>query len=266
MPGRRIAFVLASYDYGAIIVNRMDFNPEKGFGVGAQVLELSDYEFSEFQLGTQLLALRRRHHGDGAVIVDCGANIGMHTLRWSRFMRDWGEVIAIEAQERVFYALAGNVALSNCFNVRAIHAAVGRAVGSIKIPQLDHQLPASFGSLDLNQSEREPDVGQDVNYSGNLVRTNMISIDSLNLKRLDMLKIDVEGMEVDVLQGAGDTIDRCKPVILAEWVKSDPESLHAILADLNYEQHRVGMNVMAISRDDPVLAHIKIEEDQLTFQ
>ena len=46
-------------------------------------------------------------------------------------MTGWGIVIAIEAQERIYYALAGNLALNNCFNARAIHAAVSTAPGRI---------------------------------------------------------------------------------------------------------------------------------------
>ena len=51
--------------------------------------------------------MRRPHFGDGVVAVDRGADIGVHTLEWARSMTAWGSVIAIEAQECIFYALAG---------------------------------------------------------------------------------------------------------------------------------------------------------------
>jgi FkbM family methyltransferase len=63
------------------------------------------------------------------VALDCGANIGVHSVEWARLMKDWGSVIAVEAQERVFYALAGNLTLQNCFNARAIWAAVSDTPG-----------------------------------------------------------------------------------------------------------------------------------------
>jgi FkbM family methyltransferase len=50
------------------------------------------------------------------VAIDCGANIGTHTIEWAKKMTGWGAVIGIEAQERIFYALAGNIAINNCFN------------------------------------------------------------------------------------------------------------------------------------------------------
>jgi FkbM family methyltransferase len=53
-------------------------------------------------------------------------------------MHGWGQVIAIEAQERVYYALAGNIAINNCFNARAMLAAVGNQSGVLRIPRPDY--------------------------------------------------------------------------------------------------------------------------------
>jgi len=45
-------------------------------------------------------------------------------------MTGWDHVLSFEAQERLYYAVAGNIARNNCFNVKAIHAAVGNTDGS----------------------------------------------------------------------------------------------------------------------------------------
>ena len=50
-----------------------------------------------------------------------------------------------------FYALAGNIAINNCFNARAINAAVSSTCGTMRIPSLDYRKPASFGSLELKR-------------------------------------------------------------------------------------------------------------------
>src|SRR5262245_55509688 len=117
------AFGLFSSNHGPLIVNRFDYNytyGEKWYGVGAQILETGVYEASEVEILKSLLLQRRKHFGDGVVALDCGANIGVLTLEFGELMRDWGQVIAIEAQERLFYALAGNITLANLFNARAI--------------------------------------------------------------------------------------------------------------------------------------------------
>ena len=66
----------ASTDHGTLIVNRFDYrmvDATTGFGVGYFLLEYSSYEPQEGSIAMQLLALRRRHFGDGVIAVDCGA-------------------------------------------------------------------------------------------------------------------------------------------------------------------------------------------------
>jgi hypothetical protein len=107
-----IAFVLASSDHGPMLVNRMDYNHTLTgdfYGVGAQIMENGAYDERDVASLKSLLLCRRNHFGDGVVALDGGANIGVHTVEWSRLMRGWGMVLAVEAQERVFYALAGNI-------------------------------------------------------------------------------------------------------------------------------------------------------------
>src|SRR3984957_21223425 len=126
-PLRKIAFILSSTDHGTMILNRFDYtvgDDGKSFGVGFKIMNESSHELGEISVGAFVLESRRRLVGDGVVAVDCGANIGTHTVSWARQMTGWGSVVAIEAQERIYYALAGNVAINNCFNARVIHAAV----------------------------------------------------------------------------------------------------------------------------------------------
>jgi hypothetical protein len=116
-PPRKIAFVLAATDHGTLIVNRFDYHmvdATTGYGVGYVLLDKSAYEAEEGATVMRLLMLRHQHFGDGVVAVDCGANIGVHTIEWAKGMTSWGFVLAIEAQERIFYALAGNISINNC--------------------------------------------------------------------------------------------------------------------------------------------------------
>jgi len=77
--------------------------------VGIQILEHGAFDPAEVDLTRTLLALRRKYSEDGVIALDCGANIGVHTIEWAKQMDGWGSVIAIEPQERVFYALAGKL-------------------------------------------------------------------------------------------------------------------------------------------------------------
>ena len=148
-PSRKLAFVTAATDHGTFIVNRFDqmiVNGNQGYGVGLQLLENAHYDPDEVNLLLRALDLRRQCYGDGVVAIDCGANVGVHTIEWAKHMTAWGAVLAIEAQERIYYALAGNIAINNCFNARAIHAAVSDCAGTMKIPVPNYSAAASFGS------------------------------------------------------------------------------------------------------------------------
>jgi FkbM family methyltransferase len=254
LPLRKIALVLASTDHGTMIVNRFDYHIEsdgRGFGVGFKILNESSHEFGEISVAAFILESRRRLFGDGVVVVDCGANIGTHTISWARQMAGWGSVIAIEAQEKIYYALAGNVAINNCFNVRVIHAAAGDKNGTMKIPNPDYFTPASFGSLELKPAKKPEQIGQAIDYSdAKLVSVDAITIDSLALNRLDLLKIDVEGMEREVLEGAKRIIRRVLPVIIIEHFKTGPEEIAGFLKYHGYHMAELGLNILAIHPTD----------------
>ncbi len=269
-PPRKIAFILASTDHGTLIVDRFDYrmvNPTNGYGVGFFLLEGSSYEQQEGMVGLQLLGLRRQHFGDGVVAVDCGANIGVHTVEWAKGMTGWGSVVAIEAQERIYYALAGNITINNCFNAHAIHAAVGAQEGSLRIPVPNYRAPASFGSLELRHSEGTEFIGQDIDYSEqSLATVRMMTIDSLNLPRLDLLKIDIEGMEIEALEGAKATIHRLLPIIVVERLKVPVDTLSAVLASYGYEWFALGLNFLAVHPSDPSRRHINVGQPNVAAQ
>lgn len=259
-PKRPTAFVLASTDHGSMLVNRHDYRntPAGSYGVGYQLLETSSFDADEVGFALQLLESRRRHFGDGLIAIDCGANIGVHTIEWARFMHGWGDVVAFEAQERIFYALAGNLAMNNCFNARAIWAAVGASNGSLRVPVPDYMVPSSFGSLELRQSARTEFIGQHIDYSDAATQVvQMMAIDSLNLPRLDLIKIDIEGMEMEALEGARDTIARLRPHLLIEKIKSNEDALIAFVTRLGYQVFPLGINILAVHATDPIAGELQ---------
>jgi FkbM family methyltransferase len=262
-PDRTLAFVTAATDHGTFIVNRFDrlvVGHRKGHGVGFQLLERAHYDPDEVDMLLRALDLRRQCYGDGVVAIDCGANVGVHTVEWAKHMTGWGGVLAIEAQERIFYALAGNIAINNCANARAINAAVSDRPGTMKIPVPDYGEDASFGSLELrSRGDATEFIGQAIDYAEDkMVDVPTVSLDGFNLTRIDLIKIDVEGMEADVLAGAANCIGALKPILFVETLKSDKNAIAGWLAERGYITHDIGLNFFAIHASDKCLAWIKV--------
>lgn len=260
-PKRPIAFVLASTNHGSLIVNRHDYRlvDDSGYGVGYQLLNTSTFDAEEIHIALQLLETRKANYGPGVVALDCGANIGVHTIQWAKQMHDWGSVVAFEAQERIFYALAGNIALNNCFNAKAVCAAIGATTGEIGVPVPNYFSPSSFGSLEIRKTESTEFIGQEIDYN-NLQLTPMTSIDALGLTRVDLIKIDIEGMEVEALQGAIDTLVRNTPQLIIEKIKSNETEISDLLTPLGYKIFPLGINVLAVHASDPVCKHLEKQQ------
>jgi FkbM family methyltransferase len=259
-PPRKIGFVLASTDHGTMILNRFDYHKvgqNSGYGVGFEILETGMFQAAEIDTLLTLLDLRRKHFGDGVVAVDCGANIGTHTVELARRMTGWGSVIAFEAQERIFYALAGNIAMNNCFNAQAVLAAVSETDGDMTVPSPNYLAPASFGSLELRKRSDGEFIGQKIQYDGlNMGKVRTLTLDSLSLQRVDLVKIDVEGMELEVLRGAAKLIERAKPVLMIEFIKTDENALRDVLERLGYRIFKMGLNFLAIHSTDKAAASV----------
>lgn len=259
IAGQKLAFVMASSSHGTMIVNRFDYRmvaPDRGYGVGYQILNAAAFDPGEVKIALELLALRRKHHGDGVIAIDCGANIGVHTIEWASAMTGWGSVIAIEAQERIYYALAGNIAINNCFNALAVNAAVSSESGALQIPNPNYFTPSSFGSLELQQRPNNEFIGQQIDYADNTVLVRKMTLDELNLPRVDFIKIDIEGMEMEALSGARETIDKYHPVLLIEKIKTDIPQLERWLAINGYQPFALGINILAVHQSDASLTDI----------
>jgi FkbM family methyltransferase len=252
-------FVVVSTDHGTMLVNRMDALEQTtpdgqsgACGVGIEILEEGSYQPNEGDLLLGILELKRQYAGDGVLAIDGGANIGVFTVDWARAMTNWGRVVAFEPQERIYYALAGNITMNNCFNAAAVHAALGNHDGTIPMPVPDYSIYSNFGGLSLNGSNEN--FGQEIKDYANV---RCLRIDSLNLERCDLIKLDIEGMELDALQGAEATIELHRPVIVAEHTTSGIDPLVALLEPKGYRPFGFGINLVFVHRLDKVLDHVQ---------
>ncbi|MBX3498804.1 MAG: FkbM family methyltransferase [Alphaproteobacteria bacterium] len=155
-------------------------------------------EYAELEL--QLL-LRLIKPGD--IVVDAGASIGAFSVPMARRVGPDGWVLAAEPQRLVHQMLCANVAVNGLANVVAHWCGLGAAPGEAVVPPLDHGQEHNYGGIGL----RAGGAGE---------RVPVVSVDSLDLPGCALIKVDVEGMELDVLRGAADTIRRRQPRLFVE--------------------------------------------------
>jgi hypothetical protein len=133
------------------------------------------------------------------------------------------------------------------------------------IPEPNYLIPPSYGSLELEERANNESIGQKIDYN-KTTNVDLKTIDSLALERVDFIKIDVEGMEEAVLEGAKVTIDKSKPILFIEVLKSNPDAIHKNLSALGYEIFPMGMNSLAVHKEDPTLKNISTTENSINIK
>ena len=161
--------------------------------------------------------------GEGDVVLEVGANIGAHTVGLATRVGPTGRVLAFEPQRLAFQALCANVALNSLVNVDCYWAALGERRGTVTVPELDPSQPANFGGVSL------AGVTQ-----GRSVACFTLD-DFIGAPRVRLVKIDVEGMEADVLRGGVKLIERFRPLLYVENDRVDrSEALMRLVDGLGY--------------------------------
>lgn len=136
----------------------------------------------------------------GDTYIDVGANIGTLSLSASTVVGPSGLVYAIEAHPRTFGYLVENVVLNGRANIRPINLALGRANGTLFMSNLE--------SDDQNRIAKDGHVA---------VRVGVLDDVTANVPAISLLKVDVEGYELPVLQGAPETLKRSEAVLFEVW-------------------------------------------------
>jgi hypothetical protein len=108
---------------------------------------------------------------------------------------------------------------------------------------------------EIKQRENTEWIGQEINYN-NTYEIPLSTIDSFNFERIDLIKIDVEGMEEDVFDGFLNTIERLKPTIFFEHSKSNKNCLEMILKSRGYDIQYEGNNALAIHNESQITINL----------
>jgi len=177
------------------------------------------------ELVDDVLPVLERLVEPGAVVADIGANVGLYTIALSRLVPD-GHVFAFEPSPRTVGYLRRNLASNGVSNVTVVAEAVGAEPGELEF--FDNR-EFSAGSMAVdNAPEMFREWLSDVKRSdgadearGGFVRVPCTTLDafvsSSGIERLDVVKVDTEGFDLQVLRGAHETLSRFKPAVIVEF-------------------------------------------------
>tara|TARA_B100000315_G_scaffold258715_1_gene311833 strand:- start:160 stop:1041 length:882 start_codon:yes stop_codon:yes gene_type:complete len=152
-----------------------------------------------------------------ALVIDVGANFGHYALTAANVIGPKGLVIAFEPQPETFALLDANRKLLPQDNLLAVQAGLGAFDGSMKI-HTDTANPGGHSFYDWNL--------RGIGGSSHMVPVKALDsflTEQVHDRAVDVIKIDVQGFEMEVLRGAVSTIERDQPAVLCEVT---PEALH----------------------------------------
>ena len=182
--------------------------------------DLLDNIFGKFRGGL----LKHLLSSPDSVALDIGANIGNHSIYFALEV-GMGKVISFEAVPETYKILERNIELNRLGDKVEIHClGVSDGAGKAHVGQ---RYTGNTGGTELS-------VG-----TGDI---KLVTVDGYNYPRVDFMKIDVEGMEPQVLKGAEQTIRRCRPYIMLESFPDKKPLVDEFMRNLAYGETQMGPN------------------------
>ncbi len=219
-PFQRLMMPLALRTSRTIAGHRFSFDPATD--IGLELLLTGRFE-------RDAIAMCANYIRPESIVVDVGANIGIHAVHFAQFARS-GRVICFEPSRSTFALLLQNV--GHLANVIPLNVALSDTTG----------LQTFFVAADnaysgLKDTKRKPILRQE---SIACFKADEILSALLKRERIEFVKIDVEGFETQVLQGMSERIVRDRPVIFCEIFggrgsNPDPESTVRFCSALGYD-------------------------------
>uniref|UniRef100_A0A7V6CDD9 FkbM family methyltransferase n=1 Tax=Thermodesulfobacterium geofontis TaxID=1295609 RepID=A0A7V6CDD9_9BACT len=238
LPSRYTKLWGLNFTYGLKCIHKDE--KEKIFKIGYQGLKyIIPYEaYKDFIKILKGMTLYEHYQSfpviinKGDIVIDCGAHIGIFSLLFAKLAGENGKVVAIEPEERNYQALVKMIELNkNVAPIIPLKVAVYK-----EDCYLDLYIAKKSGSHTIAPyfNERK-DVLLDKKEKVRALKIDTIVFEELGLEKVDFIKMDMEGTEIDALLGAEQTIKRFKPklAICSYHRPTDSEEIRNIILSYN---------------------------------
>lgn len=204
--------------HGYMVYNKNDIY------IGRSIGKYGEFSEGEVELFRQMVLTNDE-------VIEVGANIGAHTLALAGMVGKHGRVTAFEPQRIVYQTLAANLALNSIEQVRCMQAAVGSAAGEVRLADVSYTHEDNYGAAELSRLHDKSGYPVPV-----VTLDDTVSIAPGRTLRL--IKVDVEGMESEVIGGALNLIKKHQPFLYVEndRIEKSP-ALIKLISGLGYRMY-----------------------------
>jgi FkbM family methyltransferase len=216
----------------------------KGQDLISNHLKKELYENDIHQLALKILI----NEPDGTVL-DIGANLGTFCVPLAKKVPKH-KYHAFEPQRIISYQLCANIIINSLENVYTYELALSNEDASVDLVMPDYTAETNIGAFSVNKEVRENEY--ECSTVNTTDRIDLIPLDSLTFDGIRLIKIDVEGHELEVIKGGIETIKRNNyPPIIFEawtwkpWFQKKRTALFEYLQGHGYEIKELGQNNLA---------------------
>jgi FkbM family methyltransferase len=188
-----------------------------------------------------------------SIVLEGGCHIGTHTLKLGLLGK---QVLSFEPMTNSNVILRENLKINNITNVTVYNEGLSNKTDVAYFEWIGHNNPGASGLA--NNPMGKPSYTKPIEKKHPVT---LITIDSLQLEKLDFIKLDVEGYEINVIEGAIDTIKKCNPIITLEIYENftgnyslqHAKSTFKILLDNGYTIHHIqGPDFLFLPSSKPI--------------
>jgi FkbM family methyltransferase len=170
----------------------------------------------------------------GKVVYDVGGHVGLVTMFFARETEETGRVVTFEPNPQNYNAILDHIELNGFTNVQVIQIGLASKRETLKFVVTDSALGTADPSKQKHLLRQE---GVKVFQIEVDTMDNQITVN--NLPKPDFVKIDVEGLEIDVLRGMSQTISNYRPEIFIELHGTSEQEIAEFLLSYNYNIYQI---------------------------
>jgi FkbM family methyltransferase len=174
----------------------------------------------------------RQHLRLGAVVYDVGAHVGYTSLVFSSIVGESGHVYAFEPDPRNYESLQTTVKINNVTNITPIRLAVSRSSANVRLATF------SYTSITHIESTNTPDDAIIVPARSTTIDDFIFSCQNTPPS---LIKVDIEGGEIDALQGSLRALREIAPIVVVEVRETTFSEVFSLMSSLGFTcRHLVG--------------------------